>query len=249
VSGSIDERVDEALRVITLRLRRREHPDLSDHESAIVVHIPVGATRSMRWLAEHFEMPLRLISLHVRRLVDRGFLARARDPADRRRWLVELGPRGRQFIAAYRLLDARDLRAGLATLDDAQRDSLVSLLERLATVATEIAGRAGRIPEMGYTARHRGFPTAEALEAARRPEGDGASHSAWDELTPTQRQVVSLVGEGLTNAEIGERLRLSRRTIESHLREIYARLGFSSRSRLVLEASRHGQNDGKPDTS
>jgi class 3 adenylate cyclase/DNA-binding CsgD family transcriptional regulator/tetratricopeptide (TPR) repeat protein len=52
-------------------------------------------------------------------------------------------------------------------------------------------------------------------------------------LSRREMEVASLVAQGLTNAEIAERLVLSIRTIESHLDHVYARLNISSRAALA----------------
>jgi DNA-binding CsgD family transcriptional regulator len=53
-------------------------------------------------------------------------------------------------------------------------------------------------------------------------------------LTPAQRNVAELVTEGLTSAEIGRRLFISRRTVEGHLSKIYTTLGVHSRVELAM---------------
>jgi DNA-binding CsgD family transcriptional regulator len=55
---------------------------------------------------------------------------------------------------------------------------------------------------------------------------------ALGELTPQQRQIVRLAGDGLTDREIGDRLFLSPRTVSSHLYRSYPKLGVASRHQL-----------------
>jgi DNA-binding CsgD family transcriptional regulator len=62
--------------------------------------------------------------------------------------------------------------------------------------------------------------------------------TGWDSLTPTELEVVRLVAEGLTNAEIGGRLFISGRTVESHLSHVFAKLNIASKLQLAAEAGR-----------
>jgi DNA-binding CsgD family transcriptional regulator len=63
------------------------------------------------------------------------------------------------------------------------------------------------------------------------PAGAG-ERDALGELTPQQRQIVRLAGDGLTNREIGDRLFLSPRTVGSHLYRSYPKLGVADRHQL-----------------
>jgi predicted ATPase/DNA-binding CsgD family transcriptional regulator/transcriptional regulator with XRE-family HTH domain len=67
---------------------------------------------------------------------------------------------------------------------------------------------------------------------ARRGEGV----SGWGSLTPSERQVASLVACRLTNAEIAEQLFVSTRTVKSHLTRVFVKLQVSNRRELAVAA-------------
>ena len=65
-------------------------------------------------------------------------------------------------------------------------------------------------------------------------------------LTAQELKVVRLAAEGLTNPEIGERLFVSRRTVETHVSHAFRKLGLSSRTQLAAEAARRaGSEDAR----
>jgi predicted ATPase/class 3 adenylate cyclase/DNA-binding CsgD family transcriptional regulator len=82
--------------------------------------------------------------------------------------------------------------------------------------------------------------TEQAIAYAQRGRGERKRPaSGWASLTPTELDVVRLVGEGLSNKDIAARLFVSPRTAESHLSHVYSKLGLSSRVQLAQESARH----------
>ena len=85
-----------------------------------------------------------------------------------------------------------------------------------------------------------GLSTDEAIAYAQRRRGERKRPtSGWASLTPTERDVVRLVSEGLANNDIATRLFVSPRTVQTHLTHVYTKLGLTSRVQLAQEAARH----------
>ena len=86
----------------------------------------------------------------------------------------------------------------------------------------------------------RSLSLEEAVAYARRGRGNQRrAPSGWDSLTASERRVVSLVAEHLTNAEIAERLFVSTVTVKSHLSRVFVKLGVANRAQLAAAAHRH----------
>lgn len=79
-------------------------------------------------------------------------------------------------------------------------------------------------------------PTPTSTHASASPAPENAPH---DMLTPREREVLRLVAEGLTNAEVARELTVTPRTVNAHLTAIYAKLGVAGRSAAIRYAIEH----------
>lgn len=85
---------------------------------------------------------------------------------------------------------------------------------------------------------------AAACRAGARMKADEAIAYALgeapgtDPLTRREREISDLVAEGLSNREIAERLVIAKRTVDSHLEHILAKLGFTSRTQIAAWVTR-----------
>jgi len=66
--------------------------------------------------------------------------------------------------------------------------------------------------------------------------GRDLKEKTLDQLTPTEFQVLRLIGQGKSNDEIAETLFISKNTVRSHIKSIYAKLDTHSRLQLALYA-------------
>ena len=74
---------------------------------------------------------------------------------------------------------------------------------------------------------------ARADELGSIARGRGAEEEPWRPLTAREFEVARLVADGLTNAAIGEQLKLSPRTVGAHVEHILAKLSFTRRAEIA----------------
>ena len=127
------------------------------------------------------------------------------------------------------------LAAGRALAEDGERDRALEVLEEARAVAEECRMlRSVREAEAAL----RALGVRRGVRGRRvRPQ------LGWQALTPTERSVAQLAVAGRTNPEIGEQLFISRRTVQTHLSHVYAKLQISSRVELAALAAR-GEGPG-----
>jgi DNA-binding NarL/FixJ family response regulator len=106
----------------------------------------------------------------------------------------------------------------------------------------QYADAALRLGAVGFVVKT--APTAELLDAIRRAAGGGLAFGIRPgggvTLSAREREVLRLVIDGASNDEIGARLGISSRTVESHLRRLFDRLSVASRTELAARALREG---------
>jgi len=81
--------------------------------------------------------------------------------------------------------------------------------------------------------------TSQVLERLRR--GPDTS-DALAVLTDRERQILELIGEGLTNRQIGERIFLAEKTIKNYVSSLLAKLGLERRTQAAVFATRNPQD-------
>jgi DNA-binding CsgD family transcriptional regulator len=98
------------------------------------------------------------------------------------------------------------------------------LYERAATLLTQMGARR-EAPRVRSRANGRS-------RRERLGDGDG-SMVGWRSLTKTERGIARFAAVGLTNQQIGQRMHLSRHTVDFHLRRVYRKLNVCSRVQLT----------------
>jgi DNA-binding NarL/FixJ family response regulator len=86
--------------------------------------------------------------------------------------------------------------------------------------------------------------TARLMHSLRAPE---TAQSAEDErlavLSERERDVLDLIGEGLTNRQIGKRLYLSEKTVKNHISRLLSKLGVERRVQAAVIAAQAHEHD------
>ena len=71
-----------------------------------------------------------------------------------------------------------------------------------------------------------------------------ANSDPTDALTPTERKVLELIGDGLSNREIGEELGLAEKTVKNHVTGLLAKMGFRRRTQAAAWVAAHRSGAG-----
>jgi DNA-binding CsgD family transcriptional regulator len=134
----------------------------------------------------------------------------------------------RLLAAAQRLRDELDYRWRFRFEQAAIDDALRLATDNLGGFDAEQATNEGRALNWKAAAAY-----------ARRARGERKRpRHGWESLTPTEQQVVALVAEGLTNAQIAAELFMGRATVKTHMAHIFSKLGLTTRAQLAGEAAR-----------
>ncbi len=127
----------------------------------------------------------------------------------------------RLFGAAGRVRDETGYRRCVSE----RHADLQDLRDTLGSEGFDVAYEEGRSLDLG-----------DAVAYARRGRGERKRpDTGWASLTPAETQVVTLIKDGLANADIARQLMCSPRTIQAHLTHIYAKLGLTSRTQLAAK--------------
>jgi DNA-binding CsgD family transcriptional regulator len=132
-------------------------------------------------------------------------------------------------------------QAGRGTLDAFAREELACAAaaagDRDRATGALDAALAG-YQRMGATAdRDRALQRVRALGIRRGPRvAHAGTDSGWAALTPTETRIAVLVREGLTNREIGTRMYVSPRTVQTHVSHILQKTGLRSRVEVARAA-------------
>jgi DNA-binding CsgD family transcriptional regulator/tetratricopeptide (TPR) repeat protein len=208
------------------RVLSRLWPDIGDEAQMVGMALAVGDTELAHSAAadatRRAEISPGVASLAAAAAHARGLLNRDTDELSEAVSLFARGPRLLALAAAWEDLGLAHQRQGSKDLGiDALSDAL--LLFARAGATRDAARLRGRLRELGIRRR---------VTRAEKPT------TGWAAITESEFAIAELVADGLTNREIGERLFVSPHTVNTHLRQVFAKLDVNSRvdlTRLVTE--------------
>jgi predicted ATPase/DNA-binding CsgD family transcriptional regulator len=141
---------------------------------------------------------------------------------------------GDKWMLAWTLRNLGDVLARLGEHPEARR-----LLDESLQLFNQVGDSEGKQSAHDVLSRLQALENeAQDTGKARRPTGE-ESIPLPDHLTQREVEVLGLIAEGLTDSQIAERLVLSSRTVQAHVRSIYSKLGIASRSAATRYAIGH----------
>ena len=119
---------------------------------------------------------------------------------------------------------ARPLGLALACEDAGTTFARQGHLDRGRPLINQAIGIYERLGAARHLARAEATLRAAGIRRGRRG-ARGRPQIGWHSLTQTERTVTDLVAQGLSNPQIGERMYISRRTVQQHLAHIFCQAG------------------------
>ena len=171
-----------------------------------------------------------IVAISDRTMITNAAASELLQPADGRllrQWTLSPGDVRSRSEIFFELANGLAVRARCYPVDWAGRPVGVVVHLSVAETSTRHASAVSEGSRYGEDAE----PSTAVL--------DPALLAGWSELTDSERTVAELVGEGLSNREVGRRLFVSRHTVDYHLRRVFRKLGIKSRVELARVLGEH----------
>jgi DNA-binding NarL/FixJ family response regulator len=248
------EQLLEGLDVYTEAARSRAAVHLARGDTTLAADILERALEQMEPGAATAPLWALLVDVHL----SEGAIEQATVAADRLEAIAAAHPshylkasaalaRGRVCLAAGTGDPRACLREALSGFAQAQMPmELANARLELARALTE------ERPEVAVAEAKSALEAFERLEAARHADAAAAllrslgapvrvGPKGNEALTKRETEVLALLGHGLSNPEISDRLYISRKTVEHHVGRVLAKLGLRSRTEAAAHAARAGE--------
>jgi len=151
-------------------------------------------------------------------------------------------PNIREICKAIREISKDQLKSQMLLIGNIpNHEEIVSLINVGARGYFDLNDPSGQLPEAIHVI-HRGeiwLPRdkmSSIMDRIISVVGRDLKEKTLDQLTPTEFQVLKLIGQGKSNEEIANILFISKNTVRSHIKSIYAKLDTHSRLQLALYA-------------
>ena len=151
-------------------------------------------------------------------------------------------PNMREICKAIREISKDQIKSQMLLVGNIpSHEEIVSLINVGARGYFDLNDPSGQLPE-AVRVIHRGeiwLPRdkmSSIMDRIISVVGRDMKEKTLDQLTPTEFQVLKLIGQGKSNDEIADILFISKNTVRSHIKSIYAKLDTHSRLQLALYA-------------
>ena len=142
-------------------------------------------------------------------------------------------------IAIVVLTTYADDTSILAALSAGARSYLTKDADR-STIAQALRGAASGLSVLAPSAQATLLTAAAAAATAPPTSPAGRAGELPAGLTPREAEILTMIGRGMTNAEIAQTLVLSNHTIKTHINRIFAKTGSANRTDASGFARTHG---------